>query len=524
MFAVCDWLQQIDGWVMKQEAINPGGRQVGYCDGKIIRRDLIRSHFRHRMAMLTEHTCSLALDLFDRYGRLKQEFMDHPVKRGSGVWSAELDDDDIFLIEHLEIDTQYRRRGLGSKLVRAMLDEVEGKTLGYTAIVCPTGLYRLESHGVSAGKKAAGLTNEDISKSFWRSLGFRRIGSSAWFGLSLDKNHPSCHLTFADDYELPVLPFRRLDSGMQNDLLKAVQTSDNAYVEVLNRLFDGLARDDPRWKLTDADGNTVLHLAATKTRPTSVWWILSRTTELLQQRNNEGETPLDALQANLEDIRATHYRDFWVEDVSDYFGGFSDAAVSCLISLNGSNKGMDGEWQRLKYGCTCGRCISGFLSPRMRFALEYQAEILSDLLLEDINDGELWVESNSLLLDLISRRLRNKLKARQSMRKGFVDLLGHIAACMQKNMIPDEFNVETIVDNTRRSASGEFLRHGGSVETVATMLFQRAVESDELVGDSLHPETLSTEICRLPECRNDHEFGFVSGMCGYERVSAMDYV
>jgi hypothetical protein len=64
----------------------------------------------------------------------------------------------------------------------------------------------------------------------------------------------------------------------------------------------------------------------------------------------------------------------------------------------------------------------------------------------------------------------------------------------------------------------------GSVEAVATMLFQRAVESDKLVGDSLHPETLSAEICRLPECRNDHEFGFVSGMCGYERVSAMDYV
>jgi ankyrin repeat protein len=69
------------------------------------------------------------------------------------------------------------------------------------------------------------------------------------------------------------------------------------YAEVLSRLFDDVAKDDARWKLTDADGNTVLHFAATKIRPISVQWILSQTTELLQQRNNDGETPLDALLA-----------------------------------------------------------------------------------------------------------------------------------------------------------------------------------------------------------------------------------
>ncbi|KAK9604823.1 hypothetical protein V6Z93_002774 [Aspergillus fumigatus] len=69
-------------------------------------------------------------------------------------------------------------------------------------------------------------------------LGFRRIGSSAWFGLSLDENHHSCHLTCAD--ELPALPFRGLDSCLQSDLLKSSQAT---------------------------------------------------TTELLKQRNNEGETP-----------------------------------------------------------------------------------------------------------------------------------------------------------------------------------------------------------------------------------------
>ncbi|KAH1415672.1 hypothetical protein KXX64_005770, partial [Aspergillus fumigatus] len=468
------------------------------------------------------HACSLALDLLDRYGRLKQEFKDHPFKKGSGVWRAGLDGDDIFLIENLEIDRQYRRCGLGSRLVRAMLETVESGTLYYTAIVRPSALNGNELQCESAaGRTTTELTSEDISKSFWRSSGFRRIGSSSWFGFASEAKHPSRHLSRADDYELPDVALGRLDLRLQNDLIKALTSGDNDYAEVLSRLFDGVAKDDPRWKLTDADGNTVLHFAATKIRPISVQWILSRTTELLHQRNNDGETPLDALLAKLENIRTTDYYNLEAEDVSDYFSGFSDAAVSCLMSLNGSNEGTDDEWQRLKYGCTCGRCISGFLSPRMRSAFEYQAEILSDQLLEDISNGELWVANDSSRLYLFSHRLRNKLKASQRMRKGLVALLGHIAACLQRNMIPSEHNVEMILRGAKSSFSERFLQRGESVEAVATMLFRWAMESDELAGNSSHLrlEAFEAKICQVPACRNDHEFGF--GRTVYEGLHTL---
>ncbi|KAH2518149.1 hypothetical protein KXW40_004276 [Aspergillus fumigatus] len=434
IFAGFEDLGQLDGRIIKQEPIYSGDRQVGYW-----------------------HACSLALDLLDRYGRLKQEFKDHPFKKGSGVWRAGLDGDDIFLIENLEIDRQYRRCGLGSRL----------------------------------------------------------------FGFASEAKHPSRHLSRADDYELPDVPLGRLDLRLQNDLIKALTSGDNDYAEVLSRLFDGVAKDDPRWKLTDADGNTVLHFAATKIRPISVQWILSRTTELLHQRNNDGETPLDALLAKLENIRTTDYYNLEAEDVSDYFSGFSDAAVSCLMSLNGSNEGTDDEWQRLKYGCTCGRCISGFLSPRMRSAFEYQAEILSDQLLEDISNGELWVANDSSRLYLFSHRLRNKLKASQRMRKGLVALLGHIAACLQRNMIPSEHNVEMILRGAKSSFSERFLQRGESVEAVATMLFRWAMESDELAGNSSHLrlEAFEAKICQVPACRNDHEFGF--GRTVYEGLHTL---
>ncbi|KAH1922578.1 hypothetical protein KXV48_005635 [Aspergillus fumigatus] len=478
IFAGFEDLGQLDGRIIKQEPIYSGDRQVGYW-----------------------HACSLALDLLDRYGRLKQEFKDHPVKKGSGVWRAGLDSDDIFLIENLEIDRQYRRCGLGSRLVRAMLETVESGTFSWK-------------------------DDDRIDERRYFEIFLAVFGLSAYWLVFLvwiasDAKHPSRHLSRADDYELPDVPLGRLDLRLQNDLIKALTSGDNDYAEVLSRLFDGVAKDDPRWKLTDADGNTVLHFAATKTRPISVQWILSRTTELLHQRNNDGETPLDALLAKLENIRTTDYYNLEAEDVSDYFSGFSDAAVSCLMSLNGSNEGTDDEWQRLKYGCTCGRCISGFLSPRMRSAFEYQAEILSDQLLEDISNGELWVANNSTRLCLFSHRLRNKLKASQRMRKGLVALLGHIAACLQRNMIPSEHNVEMILRGAKSSSSERFLQRGGSVEAVATMLFRWAMESDELAGNSSHLrlEAFEAKICQVPACRNDHEFGF--GRTVYEGLHTL---
>jgi hypothetical protein len=128
--------------------------------------------------------------------------------------------------------------------------------------------------------------------------------------------------------------------------------------------------DDPRWTSTDADGNTVLHLAAISVKPNSIQWILRRDKVLLHRHNAHGETPLDALLASLEDSRTTRRFNALTEDISDQFSGFSDTAIDCLNFLNGGTKVTDVDWQRLKYGCTCGQCISGFLSPRMCFALE----------------------------------------------------------------------------------------------------------------------------------------------------------
>lgn len=119
----------------------------------------------------------------DRYGRLKPEFKAHPIKKGSGIWRSEFDTDDILLIESLKVDKKYRRLGQASKFVRAMLEKTREKTQGFVAITSPdvltSELRREPGMKEVSNKESFESAAKDVSKSFWRSLGFRRIGSSS---------------------------------------------------------------------------------------------------------------------------------------------------------------------------------------------------------------------------------------------------------------------------------------------------------------------------------------------------------
>jgi hypothetical protein len=113
------------------------------------------------------------------------------------------------------------------------------------------------------------------------------------------------------------------------------------------------------------------------------------------------------------------------------------------------------------------------------------------------------------------------------MRQGFTKMCDHIARCLRERQLPDE---ETVLQFYRNKTSEwppvtkNYLQRGGTVAAVATMLFYNVMEWDEWAGDGMHLHCHEDEIKKLPVCRNDHEFGFVSGMCGYKRISTVRYV
>lgn len=107
---------------------------------------------------------------------------------------------------------------------------VRDKTLGFITVVRPGVLCSellCEPSGEEVlNKQSLKLAAMNISKSFWRFLGFRRIGSSSWFGLASDPQHPCHGLAAESDYEIPALSSCMLDThraGTQDENCPGVQ-------------------------------------------------------------------------------------------------------------------------------------------------------------------------------------------------------------------------------------------------------------------------------------------------------------
>jgi hypothetical protein len=75
------------------------GKVIGRGLSRYVKRDHIRSAFWRDMEGPCQELSKVAFQLFNRYGRLKKEFKNHPIRMGTGVWGSELDLGSFFVIE-----------------------------------------------------------------------------------------------------------------------------------------------------------------------------------------------------------------------------------------------------------------------------------------------------------------------------------------------------------------------------------------------------------------------------------------
>jgi GNAT superfamily N-acetyltransferase len=172
-------------------------------------------------------TAQMALDLFDRYGRLRPEFLEHPFKKGSSVWRDELSSGDLLLLDEINVNEAYRRQGIATKLVETVIQACRARSDVFFALVRPgallaeanmqiarlheqTNMYTVPVREMTAVREAFDDLVQDINTDhevkatrFWRSVGFRRVGSSSWFALAGDASHPAHNLLAEKDFELP---------------------------------------------------------------------------------------------------------------------------------------------------------------------------------------------------------------------------------------------------------------------------------------------------------------------------------
>ena len=490
---------------------------------------------------------SIAFGLFDRYGRLRRELKDHPIQKGTGVWGPELDLGSFLVIEDLLIDKEWRRKAIGTKIVTYLVEKSQtGSRKSQYCLVAPGWLTRdIESDTRGKTKdeqREIRFRAYDNAVAFYRSLGFRRIGASSCFGLATDESHPARAVLPTDDFD-PAEAEPDVDEGPEHEsfaewgvdenrkswrleLLKdrlplhhaIITLPDSECVEFF-RAWKSDENSADEWTKVDRYSNNVLHIAACELKIQTVRWLIDDSSEgqtLSLARNVKGYTPIEKLESDLETKRTRRTHGMMTVDISDNFSGFAPEATSCLAALRNSGNLSQIQYARLKFGCTCGLCIDGFLSPRMRFALLCQAELTYDMLNEDVEHGESWCMMHEYLFEHVAPDIQRNFATNKSYRQGFANIFHHAATILHSNRPPTILNVlnECMDASEWPPNTKNFLRRGGKPESVLRIMFENSKDQDKWAGDGMHMETFENDVIALPECRNDHDFGFAALACG----------
>ncbi|OKL58029.1 hypothetical protein UA08_06455 [Talaromyces atroroseus] len=514
------WLEMIHGEVRFQRDRRSQETRIADCKAYLIRRDRIADTFWDDMEEPEQELADLAFELFDRFGCLQPKFKEHPIKRGSGIWKDELNYGDILLIEDI-------------RLAHAILELTVKKSRGFFAVTSPEMTvsevdHEEKSHNDSDdGKSEKLLLNNALQ--FWRRLGFRRIGSSRWLGYTPDRNHPSHQIDPEQDFDLPSFKPSSFTLEM-NSLAMALPTIDDT--ECLRRLKDifvDIHLDDITWEARNDNGDTLLHLVSCSSKIECTRWLMFSNPKLCHALNADGSTPLDAMEESMNKNRRIDQYMAKRTDISDRFSGYDQATIFCFALLKGltPERLSEAEISRLKFGCTCGSCLGGFLSPRLHDRLIFTAEITFDSIYTDgvSLDGPAWCEENKDVFRYLPEHIIQSFAVNKDMIIGFSMIWKHIVSCLRKNMLPTEANILLLVRNANvwPNHSRNFLQNGGTVSSVATMLFRKTMELEEFY-DITYEDVDHGVPHNLPSCENDRELGLVSGMCGYERVSRIQLV
>ncbi|KAI0030341.1 hypothetical protein K488DRAFT_54470 [Vararia minispora EC-137] len=523
----------------------------------------------------SDETAQFSYTLFDSRARLRDEFVSNPVLRGIGTWGHELDQGSLLYIQSIGVADSVLRQGFGSWLLqhiisnpifpmpaRRTLDFTNSSNTGFSyasfpwSVTCnfafawPTCLFsaRKSEEEYKAGQAAAiGL---------FRKAGFRRVGNTHFFAYALaDGSHPSRSLSADVDYNpeqssgkpdddsnitLPSLPTSVLlaslvepeftDSARRFPLHATLSIGNKTEAQIIC-ILEQLSTDEElahlHLKDLSVDGVTVLHIAADRGMPHVIDKLLQMGASIdLNTRSSQGFTPLDLLERQL---RAT--REF-LGTLQIAFAGHDAQFVLAktkLLQAMGSENIPSSE--RLKWGCTCGECTGGWLSPRMRYQMKVQAEVNADMMLDSLESVGRSIRFKPLSEEDIDTYLGgwtdylppsvHERGITRPVIRGYAALLSSISLVLNLGEIPtpaavyDQARLGGYIVESRTDwwAVTAFFDHGGMVEHALNYLLSVALDQGPC-GDGDFLDAFGDEYDTFPECDNDIDYRMVRANLG----------
>ncbi|OAL32118.1 hypothetical protein AYO20_08056 [Fonsecaea nubica] len=526
-FAHIHWLEPMEVTVTRVPS-SPGGcaERAGFCGAKLIRRLNINREFYKEMSKPFDESTLLAFDLFDRFGNPKQDGKNPFLSEELFMLGIEPRHGDILLIEDLIVEKPYRRMGLSKLIVSALLEATEQKThYPFAAILWPEPSKHAHFHDSLAAivgdsgneHRPEVFDHYDAEAVAWAdSLGFHRIGSSIWFGRA---SQPKSLMMREDPYHPPTF-VRPIKDALPKSILG--ELNDVGFLEAAQQYLQQTMPDDQRWFATDKEANTLLHLAALRFLPKSVAWMMQQpaSAQLITTSNSSGNTPLDALLEKLEIVRTRSWSGTTINIVSNDFQGYTDSMAKCVALLKGAEIESDQDLIQFRYGCTCGKCIHGYLSPRMISALLHAATGQYPMLMPNLENlsGIDWVRLHKDVTRRLPFRCLKPLRCYKSVRRGCVELYNNICKCLAAGRAPIVDSILGTKDD-KTACIEKFFMCGGNITGLISLIFRRAFLTDKFCGDGVELPEGDGYLYSETECCNDHEFALVARKCGYESVA-----
>ncbi|OAA35141.1 Ankyrin repeat-containing domain protein [Beauveria brongniartii RCEF 3172] len=470
-------------------------------------------------------------NLFDQYGRLKRKFGRHGAQKGSGVWGHELDYNSVLWIKHLDVSTTIEtvedRFLYARMLTTAVLEIARNQQSPFFALVSSPEDNRNVPSNISTLFCA-------MSNSFWHLQHFRRVGLSPFLAFTDDLGHPSRALIH--DCKLPrerpwLAKFASQFSWMCRVRLFFINRS-HAELERLLRDFPGVSRL-PSWALADEKGNSILHYAVISGNVAMADYLLRAFPPLIEARDMFNRRPLDLLMETFDE-----------EKIPSYGLGIklpNWAYVVCVSLLSGIEiyqpiqlenigvqtqslpiiKAMNAEYMttmtstlRIIFHCTCGSCILGTISPRMSYQLLYHASKAAITWSTTAGASD----SVAAILDY-TLRLRTSFlfvhmhttveREWDSLRKAVEIIVNWFVRFFTAELLPRDgtmcSTILTQVPNATPEAA-HYLKRDNLEQVVVSSILDKAMETDEWVGNGVIMDECGQDIRALPQCRNDSEY------------------
>jgi len=230
----------------------------------------------------------LAFKLFNRHGHFREEYKEHIVKKGSGIWGSELDTGLLLLLNGTTTNHAARCHGGSARILRKVL---EGFSDHFKKPV-----YAFVNSWESTAKGSTPCTFHDDQEQRFRDLGFRRVGNTKFFALSSDAGHPCHRLPAADDFDpSPLQPSKGTEDFM-NVVVDALASPDHLFREKLDTKYSEMSAEEISGVVLHSSGGNLLHIVALSGMYQSAACMVARWPELRDARNDAGETPLEALE------------------------------------------------------------------------------------------------------------------------------------------------------------------------------------------------------------------------------------